>query len=103
MAHQPEAGTLFNVNIPSFERGPVRGVPRRAAKTPLLSVKPFDRRVDPRGRTYFWIGPVYECDEPHPDSDVSCLYEGFVTVTPLRFNLTNADMLKNMRNWQWTL
>src|SRR5438270_6478238 len=26
MAHEPAAGTLFNVNIPSLDKGPVRGV-----------------------------------------------------------------------------
>src|SRR5947209_12736797 len=26
MTHQPATGTLFNVNIPSFDKGPVRGI-----------------------------------------------------------------------------
>src|SRR6202011_5255531 len=26
LTHQPATGTLFNVNIPSFDRGPVRGI-----------------------------------------------------------------------------
>src|SRR5438552_15281952 len=52
MAHGPAEGTLFNVNIPSFDKGPVRGircVPQNVA--PYLET--FDRRRYPRGRIYF--------------------------------------------------
>ena len=102
VAHRPAEGTLFNVNIPSPDRGPVRGiktVPQNVA--PYLET--FDRRVDPRGRIYFWSGPDFSCPEPHPDTDVIALSEGYVTVTPLQFNLTDAVMLEKMKGWQWGL
>ena len=61
----------------------------------------FDRRVNPRGRTYFWSSPEFRCPEPHPDTDVSALAEGFITVTPLHFDLTNHARLKEMQTWTW--
>ena len=63
----------------------------------------FDRRVDPRGRVYFWSNPDFSCPDPHPDTDVSALGEGYITVTPLQFNLTHAAMLEKMREWPWKL
>ncbi|MFN4261579.1 MAG: 5'/3'-nucleotidase SurE [Gemmataceae bacterium] len=102
IAHQPEAGSLFNVNIPSSEKWPVRGV-RVAPQNVAPYVESYDRRVDPRGRVYFWTGPGYECPEPHPDTDVTALQEGYITVTPLQFNLTHQAQLARLKQWQWRM
>jgi len=59
--------------------------------------------VDPRGRVYFWNNPGFTCPEPHPDSDVSLMNEGYVTVTPLQFDLTHALLLERMKDWQFRL
>jgi 5'-nucleotidase len=64
-------------------------------------IETFDRRVDPRGRTYFWSDPDFTCPDPHPDSDVTALGESYITVTPLQFNLTDRAMLAKMVDWNW--
>ncbi len=102
LRHGPAPGALFNVNIPSFDKGPVRGV-RTVPQNVAPYVEQFDRRVDPRGRVYFWTKPGYSCPEPHPDSDVTALDEGYVTVTPLQFDLTHAARLAEMQRWHWQL
>jgi len=98
LARNPERGTLFNVNIPSLEKPPlgVRIVPQNAAP---YSEK-FDRRIDPRGRVYFWSMPDFGCPEPHPDTDETALREGYITVTPLQFDLTHSRQLAAMNDWQ---
>src|SRR5262245_45550521 len=102
LAHEPAKGSLFNVNIPALERGAVRGI--RAAPQNINPYQElFDRRVDPRGRVYFWTNPRLNAPEPHPDSDVTLLDEQFVTVTPLQFDLTDHRQLASMGEWQWTL
>lgn len=102
VARQPPAGSLFNVNIPSFDRGPVKGI-RVLPQNVAPYAEAYDRRTDPRGRVYFWTRPGYECTDPHPDTDVTALAEGFITVTPLQFNLTEHAMLKQMASWTWQL
>jgi 5'-nucleotidase len=102
VARRPETGTLFNVNIPSLDKGPIRGV-RTVPQNVAPYHETFDRRVDPRGRVYFWSNPEFGCPDPHPDSDVSALDEGYITVTPLQFNLTHAALLARMEAWQWEL
>jgi 5'-nucleotidase len=99
LAHQPAAGSLFNVNIPSLERGPVRGV-RIVPQNVAPFVETFDRRVDPRGRVYFWSNPGLLCPEPNPGTDVSAMAEGCITVTPLQFNLTQQTLLHEMAGWE---
>src|SRR5262245_29633 len=79
VARQPEPGTLFNVNIPSLEKGPVRGV-RVAPQNVLAYSEQFDRRIDPRGRVYYWNTPGTPDADPHPDSDERALADGYVCV-----------------------
>jgi 5'-nucleotidase len=92
-------GVLFNINIPSFDRGPIQGI-RVVPQNVAPYVETFDRRTDPRGRVYFWSGPNFSCPEPHPDTDVTALAEGYITVTPLHFNLTHTALLDTMSGWK---
>lgn len=102
LAQRPAKGSLFNVNIPVLERGPVRGV-KVMAQNVSIYYEQFDRRVNPRGRTYFWASPEFVCPEPHPDTDVTALREGYITVTPLKFDLTDHARLAELRKWHWKL
>ena len=38
--------------------------------------------------------PDFTCPDPHPDTDVTALAEGYITVTPLQFNLTHHALLR---------
>jgi 5'-nucleotidase len=102
LAKKPADGSLFNVNIPVLERGPIKGV-----KVLPQNVSPYaeqyHRRVNPRGRIYFWSSPEFTCPEPHPDTDVAALDEGFITVTPLKFDLTDHIRMKDMQAWKWAV
>jgi 5'-nucleotidase len=102
LTRRPPPGALFNVNIPSLEKGPVRGV-RVVPQNVAPYLETFDRRIDPRGRVYFWSTPEFCCPEPHPDTDVIALGEGYITVTPLQFNLTHTELLGHMRGWDLRL
>jgi 5'-nucleotidase len=102
LAGQPPTGSLFNVNIPSLDKGPIRGI-RCLPQNVAPYLEKFDRRVDPRGRTYFWTSAGLCCPDPHPDTDVTALAEGYITVTPLQFNLTHRAMLERLQQWEWKL
>jgi len=99
--HPLSRGSLFNVNIPSPDQGPIKGI-RVVPQNVAPYQEKFDRRIDPRGRVYFWSGPDFGCPDPHPDTDETALREGYITVTPLHFNLTDALMLEKMQGWEWS-
>lgn len=100
LAMRLPAGSLFNVNIPSIDKGPIRGI-RTVPQNVVPYEEKFDRRVDPRGRVYFWTSSRLHCPDPHPDSDVTALAEGYITVTPLQVNLTHHPLLEKMSPWRW--
>jgi len=95
----PQPGWLMNVNIPALDGGAPRGV-----RVVRQSTQPMEERFvkakDPRGRTYFWLTGGF-ADPGEPDTDLRAISEGYVAVTPLRFNLTRDDQLDLMRQWQW--
>ncbi|MFM8577339.1 MAG: 5'/3'-nucleotidase SurE [Planctomycetaceae bacterium] len=100
LERQPAAGTLFNLNIPTSALvGPakVRMVPMSVQRYG----EAFERRVDPRGRAYFWATN----DPPHPPSsvetDVTALAAGAVTLTPLAFDLTHRRLLEEWSAEAW--
>jgi 5'-nucleotidase len=98
--HPVPEGSLFNVNIPSLDKGEVRGI-RVVPQNVAVYTEKYDRRIDPRGRVYFWSGPDFTCPNPLPDTDVTALAEGYITVTPLQFNLTEHAAMESMRAWKW--
>ncbi|HSQ54551.1 MAG TPA: 5'/3'-nucleotidase SurE [Gemmata sp.] len=100
LATNPSPGSLFNVNLPVLERGPIRGVKVLPQNFSPYTEK-FDRRVNPRGRTYFWASPEFLCPDPHPGTDVEGLAEGYITVTPLKFDLTDHTLLREMQKGEW--
>jgi 5'-nucleotidase len=102
LSHNPPQGSLFNVNIPVLELGPIRGV-KVMPQNVSVYFEQFDRRVNPRGRTYFWASPEFLCPDPHPDTDVTALSESFITVTPLQFDLTDHQKLSELKTWDWKL
>jgi len=99
---KPAPGALFNDNIPSLENGPVLGV-RVAPQNTSTYEERFDKRTDPRGRTYFWLGADFTCPNPTPETDTAALRDQYITVTPLQFNLTEHTQLEEMYSWNWTL
>jgi 5'-nucleotidase len=88
-------GTLLNVNIP-------KGVPKgiRITKQGFKSARPvISEHIDPRGKLYYWIGEVREGFRAEGGTDFEAIDEGFVSVTPMRSDLTNHSALETLERW----
>ncbi len=101
---------LLNINVPASKMSEIAGVAiTRQGIRRYYDV--FQKRVDPRGKTYYWLaGEVLEeLDEPSSSSvsgsvltDVQAIRQGYITVTPLKYNLTYASGLETLTNWSDT-
>lgn len=87
--------TLLNVNVPDDPTG-VR-VTRQGLRTFFDAL---DRRTDPQGRPYYWIGGQPAEDEPDDGSDIQALAEGYVSITPIRMDLTHHGLLSELAAWR---
>jgi 5'-nucleotidase len=97
---RPAPGSLFNINIPTRAlagASELRVVPMCVARYG----EAFERRVDPRGRSYWWATN----DPPPPpsptESDVTALASGHVTVTPLDYDLTHRGSIEALADGPW--
>lgn len=87
---QPEH-TLVNVNFPSRPRG---------VRWSRQSVRHYDGRMlamhDPYGRDVFWYAPR-PLEAAEPDTDRWAVEHDFVSITPLRLDLTDHRALDHAR------
>lgn len=88
--------TLLNVNVPT---GSPRGI--RITKQGFKNALPvISEHIDPRGKPYYWIGEQrngFHADEG--GTDFEAVDEGFVSVTPMRSDLTNYQAIEVLKNW----
>jgi len=60
-------------------------------------VDSYERRVSPAGDVYYWAaGHGLDFRGTEPGSDVDWLMKGFITVTPLMYDLTRREGLKEL-------
>ncbi len=91
---------LLSVNIPAMPPDDLKGLKvTRVARTSFREV--FDRRKDVRDRDYWWMGGVVHTFEPVPDGDDEMVQEGWVTVTPLKVDMTAEKTLTLLRDSGW--
>lgn len=91
-----EPDTLLNVNVPPPAGRAVPVELTRLGKPRYKDV--FHRRVDPRGRTYFWMAGQSDPDLAE-GTDLWAVDRGAISVTPLHFDLTDHACLERLPRW----
>ena len=96
--HPVSARTLFNINVPNRPLSELKGL--RACHLGERVYDPMvDERIDPRGRTYVWIGGPHSHFDGDDFADGQALKQGWATITPLLIDITQHDQLTGLRNW----
>lgn len=88
-------GTLLNVNVP---KGKPKGF--QITKQGFKNARPIiSEHVDPRGKFYYWIGEERSGFHAEGGTDFEAVDEGFVSVTPMRSDLTNYRAIELLKKW----
>ncbi|HHX65903.1 MAG TPA: 5'/3'-nucleotidase SurE [Chloroflexi bacterium] len=92
---------LLNVNIPALSAERIRGVQitrlgRRLYRDALIT------RYDPRGRSYYWIGGEPPEGIPEEGTDIGAIMADYISITPIRMDLTDYDRLSLLQDWNLT-
>ena len=96
----PQPGTLWNINFPDTTAAGPRGI-RVCSMGVKRHTDTCEKRIDPRGRAYYWTGiDPLKNHELEPGGDVHELQSGYVTVTPLHFDLTETRLLESMKSFE---
>ena len=90
---------LLNVNIPHRPWDRIHGV-RITRLGSRVYRDTLIRKTDPRGRDYYWIGGEEPVWEGQPGTDSHAVDEGWISVTPMRLDLTDDRALGELAHWK---
>lgn len=99
-AHGIAPGTFLNINFPDLPADRIKGF--KVARQGIGRwEREFQRRVDPRGREYFWIvGDFIDMDTEGSDGDHKIVGEGWISVCPMKIDNTDyQEMGRISREW----
>jgi len=90
--------TFLNVNIPdspdTLSRPPhVTTQSKRCYDGTIVD------KVDPRGRSYYWIGTVDLDFHDTEGSDFAAVKRGYISITPLHPDMTNHQSIPLLNSW----
>lgn len=90
-------GTLLNVNVPAVKK--IKGVKiTKQGKSSWDDT--YEIRFDPGNRKYYWLtGSMLKIDKT-TEFDVRAVDEGYISVTPIHYDLTDYKMYEEMQSWK---
>ena len=79
--------TILNVNVPGLMPEDLAGIAITRLGGKMFTDE-YDKRVDPRGKVYYWMAGelIKQCE--NDDSDINALRWNKVSVTPITFEMT---------------
>ena len=90
-------GTLLNINVPAVKK--IKGVKiTKQGKSSWDDT--YEIRTDPGNRKYYWLTGSMKKIDKTTEYDVKAVDEGYISVTPIHYDLTDYKMYEEMKNWK---
>ena len=92
-------GVCLNVNIPKSKvNDRIKGI-KICRQANAYWVEKFDKRKNPQGKEYFWLTGEFINKDKGEDSDEWALANGFISIVPVKFDMTDHENIKTLKNW----
>jgi 5'-nucleotidase len=92
LAHGLPDKVLLNINVPNLPLDKVKGI--RVTRQGNSGYKErYETRSDPRSVPYYWQAGTYSMSDVDEETDALAVDRGYVSVTPVSFDLTAYDYL----------
>jgi 5'-nucleotidase len=89
---------IMNVNFPPAPPEEITAVEVTRQGFRDVQVRHAEKRVDLRGREYYWMGFRQERSKPPDGVDLRAHYEGRISVTPLHIDLTHQPTIHALKS-----
>ena len=90
--------TLLNLNVPAVPQEEIAGV--MVTRMGLrIYYDELVRRVDPKGRPYYWIGGQEPGGVLEEGTDLWAVAHNHVSVTPIQLDLTAHTLIERVEGW----
>lgn len=93
---------LLNVNVPALPKAKIKGIKITRQGMATYS-ESYDRREDPRKRVYYWLRSQSMRVEGEDIIDAVAVKRGYISITPLHYDLTNYDEIGLSTRWKKSL
>ena len=90
------SGVSLNVNVPDLPLSKIKGI-RLVRQGTFRFLERFEQRIDPRENIYYWQAGILPPPEEAPDTDHALLSAGYVTLTPISYDLTHYPSLTKLK------
>lgn len=90
-------GVVLNVNIPKLIENDIKGI-KVCRQANAKWEESFDERVNPHGKKYYWLTGFFNNMDEGANADENALNEGYISVVPVKFDLTAHEHLASLSN-----
>lgn len=100
-AQKPYRGMCLNVNIPALDKGWPEGV-RVCPQAMVPMLDHYIKGGSPDGMSIYTLdGRMPNRDHDAPETDLAAMLDRYVSITPLRFDMTDRTALPEVERWTW--
>ena len=92
------ARTALNVNFPNLDQSEIKGI-KVCNQANTYWIEKFDKRTNPQGREYYWLTGEFINNDKSEESDEWALKNGYVSVVPVKHDLTNYEVISKIKSW----
>lgn len=98
MANPLSKNIILNVNVPDLPIDEIKGikVTRLGYRHRAEKMVPSE---DPRGKPIYWVGPAGPGQDAGPGTDFHAVKDGYVSITPIKTDLTDTEQLGAIEDW----
>lgn len=89
---------ILNLNFPARAPQDVTTVEVTRQGFRDTHIRHAEKRTDPRGRDYYWMGFGVQPSNPAEGTDLRAFYEGRISVTPLHIDLTHMETVHKLKS-----
>ncbi len=87
---------VMNLNLPACPMSECKGL-KLCEQTSAIWKDWYHKREDPRGRAYWWLDGDIPKEDVVAGTDKGLVLEGYATLTPLKFEFTDKELLAKMQ------
>ena len=88
--------SVLNINVPALDAEDIAGIAVTELGTRMFTDE-YERRVDPRGKVYYWMAGEFIKSDPTDGTDINAIRNNMISITPLTFDITKHELMPQLR------
>ncbi len=92
---------ILNVNFPKLPHQDIKGI-KICRQAKAYWIEKFDKRRSPLGQDYYWLtGEFINEEKGNAETDEWALENGYISVVPVKYDLTEHQKVETLKKWNW--